>query len=118
MKKIYIPYIVFCILMLTLFVINLNKQEHQIDIEVNPQVSKRQNINTGLIIDNDDSKDKFYVIKAKDNNIFLLDNNENTLKKLDIDYLTLREYDKNQFLNGIKVTDMEEVYQLIEDFSN
>ena len=120
MKKFYIPYIVFCIIVLTLFVINLNKVPKQEVREVIPQTT---NNNKKIeISENKETKEKskesFLLIKASENSVYLYDENNNIIEKLNIDYKNLREYDKNQFLNGIKVKSMQEVYQLMEDFSN
>lgn len=117
MKKFYIPYIVFCILILTLFVTNLKnspkKQVAEVKQSLIQNEEKRTDVTETEFIEN-----KYFIVRANDNKIFLYDNNDNIIEKLNIDYLTLREYDKNQFLNGIKVNNMQEVYQLIEDFSN
>lgn len=118
MKKFYIPYIVFCILILTLFVTNLKNTEPKDTAEQNPHIVNTDNKSDKIIDSEKNTEKKSYIVRADNDNVFLYDNDENVIKKLNIDYPSLREYDKNQFLNGIKFNDIQSVYQLIEDFSN
>lgn len=120
MKKFYIPYIVFCIILLTLFVINLNSAPRKNPAGEKKEYVKAEEKYTEIKNDSKDIKTEsnYYTVKANENNIFLYDKNNNIIEKLDIDYANLREYDKNQFINGIRVTSMNDVYLLLEDFSN
>ena len=119
MKKFYIPYIVFSIIFVTLFVIKITtKDENNIKyIPPNPTTEKPEQQEKTIIEEIQDD-DIYYIVRASENKIFLYDKKNNIIEKLNIDYNNLREYDKNLFLNGIKVTDMQDVYQLIEDFTN
>lgn len=120
MKKFYIPYIVFSIILLTLFVINLNSAPKEIPIEEKNESIKAEEKTTEIknVVEDTKTESSHYTVKASENNIFLYDKNNNVIKKLDIDYANLREYDKNQFINGIRVMSMDDVYLLLEDFSN
>ena len=118
MKKIYIPYIVFSLLLMSIFVVTLINDQKKIphyddiknpnkeEVEIKPENTTKETV-----------KD-YYIVKKYQNNIFLYDNKNNILKKLDINYNDLREYDKKQFTAGIKLPDISSVNQLIEDFSN
>lgn len=120
MKKFYIPYIVFCIILITLFIFKISTEDKKDEINAVPSPLTNYNENKeekNILQENQDS-DLFYVIRASENNIFLFDKNNKVIEKLNIDYMNLREYDKNLFLNGIKVDNMQDVYQLIEDFTN
>ena len=120
MRKIYIPYIVFCILITTLFVINLFSGPNQPTYNVQQKIveTKKEIVEDNQDENKTEKERDFYTVKAMENNIYLYDKNNNILDKLNINYNNLREYDKKQFEIGIKITDMSGVYQLIEDFSN
>lgn len=118
MKKFYIPYIVFCLLILTLFVTNLKNNEMENTIETKPHIVNTNKKSNKIINNKKNTETKSYIVRADNDNVFLYDGEENIIRKLNIDYPSLREYDKNQFLNGIKFNDIQSVYQLIEDFSN
>lgn len=117
MKKSYIQYVVFGILLVTLLVFNnysnnstrKNIQENHTDFH------NDKNIVTNFY---ENDMEKFYFVKENNNEIFLYDNNMNMIKKLDIDFSGLREYDKKIFVSGIRFNNMDDVYCLIEDFSN
>lgn len=120
MKKVYIPYIVFCMLLTTLFVVNIfdNKKQTTYSEDEKIMETKKKVVNDSKSKAKLDSENEFYTVKAMENNIYLYDKNNNILDKLNINYNNLREYDKNQFELGIEISDMSGVYQLIEDFSN
>lgn len=120
MKKFYIPYIVFCIILLTLFAIKLSYEPDNniTNTEPAPMVNDSEIKNTGNNEKKIENETNYYIVRASGNNIFLFDKNHTVIEKLDIDYNNLREYDKNMFLNGVQFNDMQEVYQLIEDFSS
>lgn len=116
MRFFYIPYIVFCIILVTQFIINVSDkpemsqtvtEEKKIDIYFKSNLPAVENI-----------KKDFFTLKAKDNKVYLYNQNDEIVQILNIDYSSLREYDKNQFNNGIKANNMQEVYSLIEDFTN
>lgn len=110
MKKFYIPYIVFAVIFIFLFLYNQQIPQNNIKkTETNNIIDKQT---THKHISN------YYTIKSENNSIFLFDNNNLILNKLDIDYKNLRKFDKDLFDKGIVVSEMSEVYQLIEDFSN
>lgn len=101
MKKIYIPYIVFSIIILTLIVLSHVKSK---EIDTNK-------INV--------PEKSLYVIKASsDNKVYLLNNKNHILKELNINFNSLRKYDKEQLKNGLLVSTKNELNQIIEDFSN
>ncbi len=117
MKKFYIPYIVFCIILLTLFVVNTA------DISTKEQtytIPDTENSNYQAEIEDikEKNEDIYYTVKSSGNYLYLFDNNENLIKNLYIDVDNMREYDRDLFEKGIKIKTMDEVYQLIEDFSN
>lgn len=100
MKKIYIPYIVFSIIILTLIVLSHVKSK---EIDTNKINVPEKNL---------------YVIKASDNKVYLLNNKNHILKELNINFNSLRKYDKEQLKNGLLVSTKNELNQIIEDFSN
>jgi len=114
MKKRYIPFIISAAFLIVLVIISIiflyaNKQEEfKISIDTNNKIVAKSNIKT---------PDKF-TLKSINNEIFLYDNKNNVIKKIDINYNLLRDYDKKQFKNGIVVSSLEEVFQIIEDFSS
>ena len=120
MKKFYIPYIVFCIILLSLFIININSAPKKNPIEYKKEYVKAEKKSSEIKNDAKDIKaeSSYYTVKASENDIFLYDKNNNVIEKLDIDYSNLRQYDKNQFIKGIRITSMDDVYILLEDFSN
>lgn len=97
MKKFYIPYIVFCFVVLTLIIFPY------------------KNISKPII---EEKTQKTYTVKAKNNKILLFNNENKIIKELDIDYDSLRSFDKEQLNKGIKIADHKELNQFIEDFSN
>ena len=118
MRKIYIPYIVFCILLITLFVIMMFNEQDQSPYYSENTITENKVIKKTQENKIDEKEREYYIVKANDESIYLYDNRNNILDKLNINYDNLREYDKKQFNVGIKLTDMLGVYQLIEDFSN
>ena len=120
MKKIHIPYIVFCVILLTLFMINISNSERNNYKNINsaPINNYKETEKDRNIFEKTNDEEIYYIVKASNNDIFLYDKNYNVIEKLNINYNSLREYDKNLFLNGIKVDDMQDVYHLIEDFTN
>ncbi|MEE1042357.1 MAG: hypothetical protein UH854_00165, partial [Clostridia bacterium] len=85
----------------------------------NPKKTKV--INSDDIVEkqeNNNAISNYYVVRSENNSVFLYDNNNLMLNKLNIDYSNLRKFDKEQFDKGIIVSEMSDVYQLIEDFSN
>ena len=115
MKKSHIPYIVFVILILILLFISNYRtnilQQNTTNYEVDKNEFKTKNELP--------EKDKlFYLVKEKNNEIFLYDGNMKVIEKLDINFNDLREYDKKMFVFGIKFENIDDVYSLLEDFSN
>ena len=117
MKKTYIPYVVFVIFIVTLFIFNIyrNNIKHESSTlnDYNYNENKTENPNT-----TEDFENFYYMVKEKNNEIFLFDNNMNILKKLNINFVGLREYDKKIFEQGISFDNIGDVYSLMEDFSN
>ena len=109
MKKFYIPYILFCIVSLILLLRNLTYEHKTNDYvyltkEISPyKIKKTYNI---------------YTIKSLNEDIVVFDKNDELLFKLNIDYKTLRDYDRKKFDIGIKVYDINALSEIIEDFSN
>lgn len=62
--------------------------------------------------------EKNYIVKYINNSVVVLDSSDKVIKTLDIDYNSLRDYDKEQLLAGIRVNDSEDIYQLTEDFTS
>lgn len=119
MKKIYIPYIVFAMLTAILFILKLsNAAEKTSQIDVIKPITEIKQQSNHTKTNKNDIENYHYMIKAVDNEILLLDEKNNVINKLNIDYNSLRSYDRNLFLNGIKKNSINEVYQLVEDFSN
>lgn len=58
-----------------------------------------------------------YTVKSSGNDIYVYDSEGKALKKLEIKYDSLREYDKKMFQNGVVLENFEDVCQLAEDFS-
>ncbi len=119
MRKIHILYLVFIIVIAILFIPKLisctknNDEEAQRKLE-----SINKNFDIFDIENNKDELDNLYIIKAHGEEIYLYDSNFNVIEKMNIDYSSLREYDKTLFINGIYIDNMEDVYSLVEDFSN
>ena len=59
-----------------------------------------------------------YVVKARKKEIFLYDNNNNIIKNLNIDYDSLREFDKEQLKKGLIIKNPDDLIEFIEDFTN
>lgn len=120
MKKFYVPYIVFVIILGTLFIINLKNEPQKMINDAKDESL----INTPKLeikknpVNNKVENESFFIIKSSGDNVYLFDSDDNVVEKLSIDYDNLREYDKQLFLKGIKVDSIQEVYHLIEDFSN
>jgi len=117
MKKSHLLYVVFGILILTLYIFNfysnsvMEKNIHQNNNNLHKTKSE--------IPDSyKDDTESFYLVKENNNEIFLHDKNMNIIRKLDIDFSGLRDYDKKIFVSGIRFENISDVYNLIEDFSN
>ena len=115
MKKSLIPYVVFIILIVILMVI----ANYRIDVlqpnTTNYDVDKDESETQNLL---PEKKDFVYLVKENNNEIFLYDSNMYVIEKLDINFNGLREYDKKMFTLGIEFENIDDVYGLIEDFSN
>ena len=117
MKKSHIPYVVFGLLFAILFIQNSFQQKNfkeKTIIENNKYYDKSQEEKS--IVEN--NANNFYLIKENNEEIYLYDSKLCVIEKLNIDYKNLRQYDKNMFKNGMYFESLNEVYQLIEDFTN
>ena len=59
-----------------------------------------------------------YTIKATNKKILLYNSKNEIIKELNIDYNSLRNFDKEQFEKGITISESNELNQIIEDFLN
>ena len=114
MKKNHIPYIVFSLIMIALFVFNVFHPEKNENVSHKKTDKPKQ---SAEFEDNKKTPDT-YVVKADGKQIFLYDNEQRIIQRLNIDFNNLREYDKNMLIEGIYFDNIEDVYLLIEDFSS
>ncbi len=97
MKKFYIPYIVFCIITLTLITFSYKKFEQ-------PDTQKCEKM--------------FYMIKTTNNKTYLYNKKKQLIKEINIDLNNLRRCDKENLKKGIIINSMQELNHILEDFSN
>ena len=116
MKKTHIPYIVFSLIIIVLFVFNVFLPIKKDSISDEKADNSKQNIESKN--NENDKKYKKYTVKADGEQILLYDNKLNVIRKLNIDFNNLRDYDKKMFIAGIYFDNIEDVYLLIEDFSS
>ena len=105
-------------LLISLFVVTLINDKEKIPDYNEEKITKEYKTEEKIENTPKELDSNHYIVKTYQNNIFLFDNENNIVKKLDINYNDLREYDKKQFNSGIKLPDISSVYQLIEDFTN
>lgn len=122
MKKLYILSITAAVLTLTAVIFSV-KNPDQDAPENNNTATQEENYVTSEYKANakpqaEESNFKpYYTVKSTDGEIYVYNSDNEIVKKLDIDYNSLREYDKEQFQKGIVIEDIEDVYHIAEDFS-
>ena len=117
MKKSHIQYIVFSLIIMVLFVLNVLQNKKKDNISHTESGKPKQGIEYEAKEKNQNHSET-YTWKADNEQIFLYDNEENVIQKLNIEFNNLREYDKKMFVEGIYFDNIEDVYFLIEDFSS
>ncbi len=117
MKKSHIQYIVFSLIIIVLFVLNVLQNKKSDNISHTKLDKPKQSIKSEAN-EKKQINSETYTIKADNEQIFLYDNEENVIQKLNIEFNNLREYDKKMFVEGIYFDNIEDVYLLIEDFSS
>lgn len=58
-----------------------------------------------------------YTVKSDGSDIYVYNSDNKIVEKLNINYTSLRKYDKEQFDRGITVDSIEDIYHIAEDFS-
>ena len=115
MKNKYIPYVVFVVLITILLFLGILKKEAISHNTTNYNQYNNKSEAKNSLPQNDEI---FYLVKEKNSEIFLYDNNMHIVEKLNRNFDDLREYDKKIFISGIRFENINDVYSLIEDFSN
>lgn len=124
MKKFYIPYIVVLTIIAVIYSVTTftNNKSREIQSSENIPEKKSEIISKTPNNVNDDYKEieqakEYYTIKSENKSILVYNSENEVVKKLEIDYNSLRDYDKKQFDEGITVDTLEDVYHIAEDFS-
>lgn len=125
MKKFYIPYIVVLTIIAVIYSVTTftNNKPREIQSSENIPEKKSENIisKTPNNINGDykemEPPKEYYTIKSENKSILVYNSENEVVKKLEIDYNSLRDYDKKQFDEGITVDTLEDVYHIAEDFS-
>lgn len=77
---------------------------------------ERDRTESAAVAQNTDSEAE-YVVKLYNGDIWVFSEND-AIKRLDIDYESLRLYDKELFAKGVSVGNLRELTELEEDFSS
>ena len=120
MKKFYTLYIVLVLVLCLSYGIftgrNSEQESKGVDESVFVEEKSTENIDVKVVADQI-SDVEMYTIRSENSNINVYNSDNEIINKLNIDYDSLREYDKRQFDDGIVVGSLEEVYLIAEDFS-
>lgn len=122
MKKFYTLYIVLALIICFFYAKGnlLNKKDEsgkKVDNEI-VNIEEKAESNIGVEVIADEISDReLYTIKSENSDINVYNSDNEIIRQLNIDYDSLREYDKKQFDDGIVVESLEEVYHIAEDFS-
>ena len=120
MKKNYTLYIVLVlVLCLSYGIITGRNSEHEtkvVDENVFVEEKNSENIEVKVVAD-EISDVEMYTIRSENSDINVYNSDNEIIRQLNIDYDSLREYDKKQFDDGIVVGSLEEVNHIAEDFS-
>lgn len=120
MKKFYTLYIVLVLVLCLSYGIftgrNSEQESKSVDENVFVEEKSMENIDVKVVADQI-SDVEMYTIRSENSNINVYNSDNEIINQLNIDYDSLREYDKRQFDDGIVVGSLEEVYHIAEDFS-
>ncbi len=121
MRKIYILGTIFIVVVMIFAVSNLWFKPTKNAENLAPQITVNTE-NTNPEIKTNDKNDPpaqstKYTVKSKENEIYVYNSQNKIVSKLDIDYNSLRKYDREQFDRGIVVENFEEIYHIVEDFT-
>lgn len=124
MKKILIScgvIIASFLIIFTVFLINTDKSQTKKELlndnksKINSVKTEKTNQQTKEITNEDEPE--FFTIKFDGNKTNVYDKNDNIIRSLDIDFPSLREYDKSQLKQGVTVYSIDEVNEFAEDFT-
>lgn len=124
MKKILIScgfIIASFLIIFTVFLINTDKSQTKKELlndnklKINSVKTENTNQQTKEITN--ENEPEFFTIKFDGNKTNVYDKNDNIIRSLDIDFPSLREYDKSQLKQGVTVYSIDEVNEFAEDFT-
>ena len=123
MKKFLIPYTIVISSILIIFsvlTINTGKTPPKTEItqdkktQLNPVKSANPAPETEPETNEDETE--FYTIRYDGSKTNVYDKDDNVVRSLNINFPSLREYDKDQLKRGVTVYSVEEVNEFAEDF--
>ena len=120
MKRIYTLYIVFALVLCFFYGVFTDRKSKpetdHVDEAGFVEAKDRENIDVKVVADEINDVE-MYTIRSENSDINVYNSDNEIIRQLNIDYDSLREYDKKQFDDGIVVESLEEVYHIAEDFS-
>ena len=120
MKKRYIPYFTFVVLLTVVFGLNIymNKRENNIENEITTEsTAKSEKINEYETPISKTENKTYYLIKYNNGHLNVYNSDNTIIDTIYVDFDSMREYDRKQFIQGVSVSNIDEIKHITEDFS-